>query len=84
MKPLPVSKQNDKVQTLGLGKRAVRRLMVVHISARASAADDLRNLESVRRIMNWEGERTVKIYPLPEFRLGTYILPVLCSSGGNS
>jgi hypothetical protein len=72
MKPLPVSKQNDKVQTFGINAE-VRGLTVVHISARASAADDLRNLERVRRIMAWEGERKINIYPPPEFRFGMFV-----------
>ena len=72
MKPLPVSKQNEKVQTFGSGFEAEEwLLMVVHVSARASAENDLRNLERVRRIMSWESARKITIYPPPEIRLGT-------------
>ena len=74
MKPLPVSKQNDKIQTFGINAEKVRVLTIlVHISARASAADDLRNLERVRRITAWEGERKINIYPPPEFHFGMFV-----------
>ena len=73
MKPLPVSKQNDKVQTFGMLGAERCGLTVVHVSARASAEDDSRNLERVRRIMDWEGERKIKIYPPPEFQFGILI-----------
>jgi hypothetical protein len=40
---------------------------LVHVSARASAADDLRNMERVRRLMTYETARRINIYPPPEF-----------------
>ena len=74
MKPLPVSKQNDRVQTFGIMLGAERHgLTVVHVSARASAEDDSRNLQRARRIMDWEGERKINIYPPPEFQFGILI-----------
>lgn len=46
--------------------------MLVHVSATASAEDDLRNLKRVRRIMSWESGRKIPIYPPREIRLGTW------------
>src|ERR1700686_2697296 len=40
---------------------------LVHVSARGSAVDDLRNVARVRGMMNFETARRVNIYPPPEF-----------------
>jgi len=42
-------------------------LTTVHISANASASDDLRNNKRVQNILNWDSGRRIAIYPPPEF-----------------
>lgn len=68
------SSGNDiKIETFGIPVlKSYIDLLIVHVSAPASAADDLRNIEKVKNILAWECGRHFTIYPPPKLQLSRF------------
>ena len=62
--------QIDGVEAFGRSLKNRGLIFPVHVTGRASAVDDLRNLDTVRNLRNFQMGKRIAIYPPPTFNLG--------------